>query len=549
MKPTGLHNISLRCCSILAAVAIAAAALVSCSDDSVRMPVDADNQGYLEMVIYLHGSDASSRADDLENKNEEESDIGLDYERKIRDLNIFIYSDKGKGLNGNYPLIWSRFLPKDSIEVKAPQISSAEKIYEIKVQLKDDEMRTLSAPDMGYLRAIVIANAGEDFLTTIKLKNIEDTGSLSSFCNYGNAWQDDEGLRLIMSNASATDGILIRAASPEKKEVAFYGEIILSRIVARIDLLINGDNIEENEQGKKYLQYTVAETDHRLILTNAIPVNLMQNNSFLLKHVSVGLDTEQVVYAGEETLSGLKPSNYVVTPDFDEKPTDDKKCLEWFGSTAASVLKAKGDSELYSLSKLDNQMISSAHEFGNALEYGIILTYANENTHDMKIQSTGTSSHPSDYLTGLLLRAQYIPDKVYTSYTSMEVYTKEDYKKGDDFWLFRKLADDEREKDNLYFANVAALNNYIETLPEGCNFETKKYTGGICYYNIWIRHNTKSEDNYPMKYGIVRNTIYRVSFKFLGIGHPTPEISEPYNIVSRIFVAKWNFMSQPEIIM
>ena len=52
-----------------------------------------------------------------------------------------------------------------------------------------------------------------------------------------------------------------------------------------------------------------------------------------------------------------------------------------------------------------------------------------------------------------------------------------------------------------------------------------------------------------MKYGIVRNNIYRVALNFQGIGQPTPEIREPYAVTSRIYVIKWNFRPQPEIIM
>ena len=52
-----------------------------------------------------------------------------------------------------------------------------------------------------------------------------------------------------------------------------------------------------------------------------------------------------------------------------------------------------------------------------------------------------------------------------------------------------------------------------------------------CYYNYWIKHNTKSEINMDvMKYGIVRNNIYKVSItsvKDLGTGEPDKKPINP----------------------
>ena len=190
----------------------------------------------------------------------------------------------------------------------------------------------------------------------------------------------------------------------------------------------------------------------------------------------------------------------------------------------------------------------------------ITITYAQENTHHESIQVTrteGENSYPaSDYLTGLLFRAQYKPGKVFTSGNIAADDASKSYTTGDDFWLFRYVGNEHEgsevaEKYNLYFASEESLNEYIATLPAGGEYETAKYTKGICYYNIWIKHANidGSDENFPMKYGIVRNNIYRISLEFNGIGQPTPEITEPYNITSRIFVVKWNFRPQDEIVM
>ncbi|MDD7759244.1 MAG: fimbria major subunit, partial [Bacteroidales bacterium] len=79
------------------------------------------------------------------------------------------------------------------------------------------------------------------------------------------------------------------------------------------------------------------------------------------------------------------------------------------------------------------------------------------------------------------------------------------------------------------------------------------FEGGVCYYNMWIHHAptvaSDPQQTRPMDFAVVRNNIYRVCVSFTGPGDPKPDMREPNNIQSRVFVRAWNFRQQPTIIM
>ena len=75
----------------------------------------------------------------------------------------------------------------------------------------------------------------------------------------------------------------------------------------------------------------------------------------------------------------------------------------------------------------------------------------------------------------------------------------------------------------------------------------------ICHRNVFIRHadpNNTNAEAVPMKYGIVRNNVYRISFTFHGPGNLTPDNPRPTeHMRTVIYVRPWAFHRHPEIIM
>lgn len=529
-------------------------ACYSCSNDDHNAPEYPDDNmsSYLELTVNMGTLPVEGRSNPSGGENGDGLEAGRGYENLIYDLSVFVYNDPGNGLNGNHPIIWKKYVTSnlnlDSIEDSG---SDKSYLYYVKIPLGKEDLQKLNKVDYPLLRAAVVANAG-DLTAGDRITNLHD---LFDQNNYAEAWTADRK-KFVMSTAfngathSSNDGALKEV--PANNDGYIYKcKINVERVAARIDLQVTTDNFVE---GEDYLRYTVDNCDNRLKITNVIPVNLMQKRSYLIKQVSrdtINL-TSGFIPAGDEKTTALgEPTNYVMTPNFHDKPTVSEYDRQmWFGTSEASVLRGLDLSATLARDyKLDNSLISTNYKFDGAAskERTILITYTNENTHHKKVQLTNevTGNKPSDYLTGLLLRVQYIPDVVYT-----DVNSTEEYVEGDDFYLYRPVSEEMSEKLNLYFKTQEALNAYIATLPAGSNYETQKYEKGICYYNVWIKHaNVQPEENIAMKYGIVRNNIYRLSFNFKGIGRPSPDISEPYNITTRVFVKKWNFRKQDTIIM
>ena len=545
-------------------------ALTGCVNDGLE-PCPSDTPtGYLELTVTTGGTTAS-RANPTGGEEGDGYEHGRGKENNIYDLSIFIYVDRGEGLDGDYPIIWRKYIDEATVNANRPS-NAIDRIYNVRIPLEKGDFADLRL-DKGTLRAVVVANTGN------QLDNIQKNSGLREICdnlNYGSAWTVSNNAfpaaadRFVMSSAfngakeRNNDG-LIRVSNTETDGTIYSSEVTLERVAARIDLQVTTDNILSGKEG---LHYKIVDCNNSLTLLNAIPVNLMQNSSYLVKRVTEGTDRDKWLVAGNENMDNRgEPTNYVLTPDFGKKPNDNnvdpgELLDQWYGVSRAEQLRS--NDKLDALSAIDATLLNTAFQFegASATQRAIVLNYANENTHPLDAQVTNRPeagmthvSKASDYLTGLLFRAQYHPAEIRRLENGVLV-TKTDYADGSDFWLLRIVGANGtnavEEKFNLYFDSQVALNKYItDNLSSIGRYETVPYPGGICYYNIWIKHANidGSDENFPMKYGIVRNNIYRISLNFNGIGQPKPEITEPYNITSRIYVIKWNFRPQPEIIM
>ncbi|MDE6256809.1 MAG: fimbria major subunit, partial [Muribaculaceae bacterium] len=453
------------------------------------------------------------------------------------------------------------------------------------IPLGEADMDVFGMSKDRFMRILVVANAGN--LTKLVEGGVSVRG-IADYTAYGNAWTvGGDGIQansdyFVMSSAFngvkrsdrySRDGLIIPG------DRIYTSEVSLERVAARIDLEVAENQLVDFNYGGenvgKGLKYDIKEADHYLTITDIVPVNLMQQNSYLLKQVTEGTDlgenmnaVSRFVAGDEKTDAAGLPTNYVISPSFlsiFNNPAINN--ATYFGDTSSANLRANYkaviESGKYRIDRFGGLLNIPTDSWGNTnANKALLVTYSNENTVHERFQVSEGGENggangwkASDYITGLLFRAQYHPAKVYTTGRIGEGAPSQPYTDGEDFWLFRTVEGETKESKNLYFASEAALNAYVATLPAGGEYETQYYPGGICYYNIWVKHANidrepnETEQNFPMKYGIVRNNIYRISLSFNGIGEPKPEIREPYNVMTRIFVVKWNFRPQPEIIM
>lgn len=510
-----------------------------CSGDTPDFPGQDDDdptsQLYLrlELTVATGGSTRSNPTGGEDGDGREEA---LERENRVSDLNLYLYNyENESGLNSENP---------SAIDVKKHLYIPSVTAMSVKVPL------------FGYTpvendRIIIIANAGE----SVEADNLGDLRD--KVCN--NPWSGSivkETTGFTMGTARLDDeNGKIDVSSSGTFEDPYKAEVTIERTAARIDFWFKNENIPASGDVSE-LVYDVKGTDgnptgSKVRIQHITPVNSMQKPSYILKHVTEGFSTDKILVCANETLNPIgKPTNYVITPTTLSLLTTAPESL--YGLTRGEYIRANAaeifneDNSVASIFKNGEQKDYS--ESGKDFNRYVILAYTNENTQIGK-------DFTSEYTTGLVFKAIYQPGTVYSGYTPAadgedEILTVDpDYSTGKDFWRLTIVGKTMGEEKNHYFSNKDAAESYKKAHPE-LNCMITKFEGGVCYYNLWLRHANEDSDpheDFEMEYAIVRNNIYRVGVTFSGPGDPTPELREPNHIKSYIFVRKWNFRLQPEI--
>lgn len=559
-----------------------AALTPACSSDEPMPGGDTDTDGPGIFLKITLGQPAASRASSNPSGGEDGDgyEAGINHENDIHTLALFIYyDDEGMNVNSDpgTPFIMKAFIDEETLA--ASKVTSGANPYyaTYKIRVKNFDIDT-SRP----MSVVTVINTTEADDIVNKVYNM---GQLTDFIVQKSVDQKKNILDsdwFVMSNARAYEYYNQETGENDKghgtitipevsdlsqigdKEHPLAAEITVRRLAARIDILAPRNAIYGWIQFGAALCYTVNEAPGNVgekrktadvYVTHLLPVNIMQKPSYALKHITEvcgdARSLEEVINLGflngyfiniEETVSSsCGPNNYVFDPLSLLKPNATAaQCQEWFGETAVGNLTAASftpDNRVDKLMPADQWFDCSDAPNSKS----VILTYANENCADRTMLRT-------DILTGLVMRAVYVP---VTVYAGGDPLIEGRYSAGQDLWRVMPLKESVTDADCLYFNNEAAAKAYIAANPEKLA-TINAIPKGQCYYNVWLRH--AREDNYtagpmPMEYAIVRNNIYRISFTFHGPGSQNIIEREPEYINTRIFLRKWNFMRHPEIIM
>ena len=416
----------------------------------------------------------------------------------------------------------------------------------------------------------------------------------------------------LMSTAYNSEGDKYGYNKIEPSGNDFTGTTTLQRLYARLDLWYQDSQIKPakvNNTESTQLEYTVKNaTANTVYLTNVLPVNVMQKPSYLFKKVielpstlsawnaesnNKVWDTNSDVWTygtfkwgGKENPFATPtskpndlPTNYVMERHTTLKNSSGTagEVDTWYGNTAVSKVKIEIKDKTKGLFSGYYDEYKARYEYDpdSDCNHISIISYANENTHP-------TNCFHSNYLTGMAFRAVYVPTKIYsgshettdaegktvivpTEWSADETLTK--------IYRYSPSGRDQKESSSFYFTNRTAAEEYSKAHPaDNATISTDaeaftaiehvvgkdedgndiKKWGFVCYYNLWLRHyNDESADpqaTYPMEYATVRNNIYRVSVDFSGPGDPEPTMREPDTMKARIFVRKWNYREEDEII-
>lgn len=330
-------------------------------------------------------------------------------------------------------------------------------------------------------------------------------------------------------------------------------KVDVERTTARLDFAYSTAAMTAGKfriEGGNYI-YKALEADNNdeVCLTHVRATNIMQAPSYLIKRLAAS-ESEAPIYVADETNPATK---YVVEPTTWSKTIEDAEMGKlnfsyWFNNSwyLHAVNTYNSLSEPWFRPE-DRVHVGSGDAFtdGTSLDETdhdwqfYVLDYANENT----MLAEQTLHH---YTTGLILKATYMPEKVYKAVdTGTGTLTLDAaYTNGKTFWRWHDV---DTNKD-IFFSNEAAANAYQSLHPHSLVYP---YTDGQCYYNVWLRHENIESDptTTMMEFGIVRNNIYRVCVEFTGVGMPDvpDDMTTPENIRMFIYVRKWNLIEHPAI--
>ena len=290
--------------------------------------------------------------------------------------------------------------------------------------------------------------------------------------------------------------------------------VTLERLAARIDIVpqTSSNGATYNISGGFY-SYPAGSEGDEFHLIDIKAVNCMHAGSYLLKHLTSS-NTDGTIASGYRLIGTEQPesgdeTNYVLDPWTREKTADATTMNLYETSTDINTFY----NHYFNLSSTMNIWGTAdlVKQCNNDTPY--ILTYTLENTMAQADQT-------SKYSTGLLLKGIYIPHFWYV--LDGETLKAERATADSTFYLY----------DHVIYGSAPALlkavntklnTNYTESQVLSLS-DVYTYTGGVCYYNYWIRHsNNNNLANGIMEFAIVRNNIYRITINsFNSIGYSIP---------------------------
>lgn len=520
-----------------------------CGDAMPEAEVDnlAAGESYLHLSLSVANERGATRSNPTggEIGDIEGGEAGIWHENDIDNIMVWIYDDSaGKGLDDpSYtPVIISAYADGEDIVPTSTGVGFACKVESYRYS---PTHKVIVAANVGNLtrRFSTIGDVRRHIVQASRIDGDADITTSRHFVMASALNTPEQGMVT-----------LIHTGEGSAKNPNYKAECSVERLSARIDIATADASYFDTSDCKIKYQVKGGKSEHpasRVNITEVYPLNVMQHPSTLLKHLTESVEgpwlTDKFLICADETMSGVIPSRYVVEPRTMLKKADTgvATLIDWYGTTAVSLrekqVSASGHSYL-------QRSMPSLHSIDAALNAGnsaaITIAYADENTQPADM-------HLRQFTTGLLLRAEYLPGCIYLNAEKSDSITG--ITEARTFFRYRPTSRAFSDAICLYFDSKADAEEYSKAHPEDIA-EIEDFIDGVCWYTVWIRHANDypadpHADPMPMEYAIVRNNIYSLSFEFRGPGTPAPLLRDPETIDLRIFVRKWNFRQQSQIVI
>lgn len=517
--------------------------LVSCSDE--KLPENSD-QKHSRLTIRI------STGEQTRGEHYFEPESVMSREQTVEELTVLLYFNPD-GLNGNSntPIYFAKHFTKEEFQQSGKDIV---------VSIDADENEIHEGD-----RIVVLANMGNQ--TSCKtLGDVQQLIPGETYSVSSDGVSPGDYSRFAMSNENNVDGKItfVKVSNDLRKD--FSANVAIQRLAARIDYDMEGSEEIFND----YVLYQAVDIKGNetayVYVSHIAPVNVMRKPTYALQRTTTGLSEDKSCFQSWNYCMpllcdmGKKPLSYVMEPNTEAKAS--LSMLEdWYGDTRGEKIlemshdyfdKSKNPG-IRTIIEVIEDASAKAATYSDDIR---ILAYANENTQHL-------SDLRAECLTGLVIRAIYSPRYIFTDeyLTRWDGYPGESYPDIDpatghtiDYWRYMPTIKTTSEADVIYFKDEETALAYSRLHPDDYA-EIKKFPGGVCYYNVWLKNvvieNRKdpTPSTFPMEYGIVRNHVYRISLSFRGIGREGIRIEEPDNAVLTVTVRPWRKFGHDEIIM
>ena len=513
-----------------------ALALTACSSYEIDYRVydaPAADSIYVELTLDLSGSAATpaTRANPTGGEQGDGWEYGSASENAINDFTLFVLNGYDVNSAASARFAAQRYFSPEDVatattmkenvhgkdvfsyvfSIPVPTGQDAETLIENESLLR--QLHFFVAANVGNLTTAGIATLGElrDYLPTRTFTPATSTTPASGF-----AMSNERDVFYSTGSGSTDDPVRLH--------------VTIERMAARIDFLREGySKVDGNSL--VYDIHDEADADKTLAsiyLDDLTIVNGCRKPSFLIKRVANDIEgTAGLTYLGDEraTADGVQ-TNYVIDPYSTLKTAANRTNTALLGELYADV---------------------EPHVALDPTADNLTLGYVNENTFDR----TNTFA---EYTTGVQLRCRFVPlHDYYTDYDAeTDALTAGTYTTpGQTFYMVEPNQPDITEADRRYFASKTAAEAYAQNTAKGHFGRVVEFTGGVCYYYVYMRHSNKVEVVHnTMEFGIVRNNIYRFSLlPATGPGTPTADPRHPEELRARIYVRKWRLVEHPVILV
>ncbi|MDY3068912.1 MAG: Mfa1 family fimbria major subunit [Parabacteroides sp.] len=492
---------------------------------------------------------ASAKTDDLPTNS------GLEIEREIRNLTVFLFQSEGSGINMDGDPNMNAVLYYESNEWTEQADGSL-----------CTAPRWVESLHLGRYDLLVVANAGNQWVNGLQVTTLGDLREKIE----QHAWQEEKNEQgevlyhsFVMSSANVGDFLEI---TPENYAQNFPATnktpIELQRIAARVDYYI--EPLYETEDRKGQVQ-----------IVGATLVNAYRSGSYLFKRLASTADAT----ASFSYLVPEQKHNYVVDP----KLTADKQDIDY--QFPFLLFSTDWDFPLGVPLQKESKKTKQGYRIG----------YTLENTNQWESSSGPSIKELEQYATGVVFKAVFQPEgfqdirtffvvngKVYkTMREAMDEFegfagwekscpdlsaSVEDWRKyalslksndptGYKYYLihevnhatnqFKPWADYMLDVCGYKEDNQGKVEIASKTQPELARHGTQTYQDGICYYTYWIQHI--GTPNIGMQYAIVRNNLYELSVRSIkGLGDDVP--GETSLSVS-VAVKDWTVLDEENVIL